>query len=213
MASRRGPDNSVRISINGTINAVNWANVFYAQLTTSSSIIQADLDTWTSAFQAAYKTRLGAFECSNVLYASARAVLFAPGGGELLSVVSMTGAGTEAGTPIADNSMCKVISWLSSVYWRGGKPRTYLPQAATTDVTNNNQLVSGVVTNVTTAAQNFRNDINALTAGTITGTQLGFVSFQSGNTPRPTPLFFPFTGARVHPRLGTQRRRLGKWLV
>ncbi len=40
----------------------------------------------------------------------------------------------------------------------------------------------------------------------------GFVSFNSGNAPRGTPLFFAYTGAKVHPRPGTQRRRLGKWV-
>lgn len=211
MATQRGPDNSVRVAIQGTFNGVNWANVFRCQLNTSSSIVQADLDSWLSAFQAAYKTRFAPIQTSSAQYAIAKAVLYTPGLSILNSVVTMTGSGTQTGTAVENAGTCKVISWLSTVYWRGGKPRTYSPAVAQADVANNNSLLSTPITNAQTAAANFRADVNALTAGTITGTTFGFVSFSAGSEPRPTPLFFAITGARVHPRLGSQRRRLGKW--
>jgi hypothetical protein len=203
----------VRLAIAGLHDTVGWANVFWAQLTTSSSISQADLDTWTNAAQAAYKTRFAPREVTTVTYATATATLFTPGSSVLQSTVAMTGAGTLSGPEVADLSACKVVSWLTTVYWRGGKPRTYIPGVVTADTTGANSLTSTEITALTTAGINFRSDINALTAGTITGTSLGFVSFSSGNAPRGTPLFFAFTGAKVHPRLGTQRRRLGKWRV
>lgn len=211
MATRRGPDNSVRVSVQGTLNGVNWANVFRAQLTTSSTITQTDLDTWTGQFQTNYKSQLGPRQSTSVLYSVCKVVLYTPGGGVLSSVATMTGAGTEAGTALPNDATAKVISWLSTVYWRGGKPRTYLAGAVTADVTNNVSLTGTEISALQSAANAFRGAINALTAGTITGTSLGFVSFRSGNADRGTPLFFPITGSRVHPRLGTQRRRLGKW--
>lgn len=201
----------MRVAISGTINAVNWANVFHCQLTTSGSIAQADLDTWTTAFQAAYKTRFASHSNAIALYSLAKTILYTPGGGALISSVAMTGAGTDAGTPVADNSSCKVVSWLSTVYWRGGKPRTYIPAPITGDVVNNNALSGAEAASLAAAAVSFRTDVNALTATSITGTQLGFVSFFSGNAVRGTPLFFAITGAKAHPRLGSQRRRLGKW--
>lgn len=212
MASRRGPDNSCRVSISGTMNSQPWANVFYVQLATSSSITQADLDTWTTAFANAYKTAFQARQLAAVSYQLARAVLFTPGGGELISLSTMTGAGSNAGSAVADNACCVVGSWLSSVYWRGGKPRTYLPGVPSGDVVNATTLAAGSITNWTTACTGFRTSVNGLTAGTITGTTHGFVSFRSGNVERTPPVFFPSTGARVHARLGTQRRRLGRWL-
>lgn len=212
MASRRGPDNSVRVAISGTIQGNNWANVFHCQLTTSSSISQSDLDAWTTSFQAAYKTNLGARQTSAAVYSLAKTVLYTPGGGELSSSVAMTGTGTEAGGGLNDNAAAKVISWLSGVYWRGGKPRTYLTGVATTDMTSGAALTATEITALTSAAAAFRTAVNALTQGTITGTTLGFVSFRTGNTDRTPPLFFAVSGARVHPRIGTQRRRLGRWL-
>jgi hypothetical protein len=72
-------------------------------------------------------------------------------------------------------------------------------------------ITSGSRTAWATAGTNFKSDANALTTGTITGTTFGFVSFQSGNAERGTPLFFAITGCIVHPRIGSQRRRNGKW--
>jgi len=212
MASRRGPDNSVKVAITGTQAGVNWNNIFHCQLTTSSSIAQADLDTWTTSFQAQYKTSFAPHSHSGIVYTLAKTVLYTPGGGELISSITMTGNGTEAGTQISDASAAKVVSWLSTVYWRGGKPRTYIPGPVTADTANNVSLAGAEITSLQTAAGGFRTAINALTAGTITGTQLGFVSFFTGNALRPTPLFFAITGAKVHGRIGSQRRRLGRWI-
>lgn len=211
MPSRRGPDNSVRVTIQGTCDSVNWANVFHAQLTTGGSIAQADLDTWTTSFQADYKTRFAGFINNQVGFSLAKTILYTPGGGELISSIAMTGAGTVATGTGKDASGAKCISWLTTVYWRGGKPRTYLPGTSVAEMANELQIAGATVTALTTAAANFRTDINALAPASITGTQLGFVSFFSGNALRGTPLFFAYTGAKVHPRIASQRRRLGKW--
>jgi hypothetical protein len=39
---------------------------------------------------------------------------------------------------------------------------------------------------------------------------LGTISYQTGHSPRPTPLFRPFGDAHVHERLDSQRRRSGR---
>jgi len=203
----------VRTSIGGNFGAgsSNWANIFHCQLTTSSSIAQADLDTWTTSFQAAFKTNFAPVQGNVVAYVLAKTILYTPGGGELISSIAMTGTGSQAGTNQDVLSPCKIISWLSTVYWRGGKPRTYLPGVMTVDSTDSRNLTSTAMTNAKNAAVAFRTAVNALTSGTITGTTLGFVSFFTGNVLRSPPVFFPITGATVHPRMGTQRRRLGRW--
>ena len=146
-------------------------------------------------------------------YVVGKATLYTPGGGELVSSSSMTGTGSSGGTAVANDGTCKVASWLSTVYWRGGKPRTYLPGVSTSETTGDHSLTAGEITALKTAAAGFRTAVNALTSGGITGTTLGFVSFRTGNADRVPPLFYAFTGATVHPRLGTQRRRLGHWVT
>jgi hypothetical protein len=211
MASRRGPDNSVRVAVSGTAGNATWANVFRAQLTTSSAITQSDLDAWLVSFQSAFKTLASPYQINQVTYGLAKAILYAPGGGELISEYSMSGNGTAGSDATAYAGECAVVSWLSGVYWRGGKPRTYLGPIAETQKVDEQSLTATVISNLKTSAATFRSSVNALTQGTITGTVLGFVSFRTGNAERPTPLFFAITGATVHPRIGTQRRRLGKW--
>jgi hypothetical protein len=146
-----------------------------------------------------------------VTYNLATAVLYTPGGGELISQHAMTGTGSSGGTNTGTGNLAKVISWLSGVYWRGGKPRSYLIGVSTADLASDTALTGAETAAITTAAAGFRTAANALTQGTITGTTLGFVSFSTGNAPRTPPLFFSFTGATAHPRVGSQRRRLGKW--
>jgi len=213
MASRRGPDNSVRFSMQGLIRGQNWANVLHMQLTTSSAISQADLDTWTAQIALLYENRFKVFMPSDASTVVAKAVLYTPGGGELIATSARSQAGT-AGAACLQGASSKVVSWLSGVYWRGGKPRTYIPGIISGDTTaSTDVLTAAIIAALKTAAQNFRTDVNAYTVGTITGTVLGFVSFRSANAERVTPLFFSFTGAVVHPRVGTQRRRLGKWIL
>lgn len=213
MASRRGPDNSVRLAMSGNLRAQNWANVFHAQLTTSSSISQADLDAWSTSFAAAYKTDFQSQLGTDVNVTACKAILYTPGGGELISNPAIvTWAGTGGATSLM-GSVSSVLSWLSGVYWRGGKPRTYLPGTPGGFISAGTDNLTGAAkTSLSAAAVAFRTAVNALTSGTITGTTFGFVSFFSGNALRGTPLFYAITGATVHTRVGSQRRRDGKWL-
>lgn len=211
MASRRGPDGTCRVAISGTINTIPWANIFYFNLTTSASLGQSDFDAWLTAVANAYKTRAGGRQTNQVSYALARAVYFASGGGELISTSTMTGAGTVTGSDNLNNSACAVASWLSSVYWRGGKPRTYFPGIPANNIVSDRNIDPTALTSWKTAIAGLRTDWNALTQGVITGTTHGFVSFRSGNADRVPPVFYATTGVTLHPRLGTQRRRLGPW--
>lgn len=185
----------------------------HAQLSTTSSIIQSDLALWLTSFRNAYATRFLPFCASAVSLNLSQAVLYTPGGGELIAVDTNVTGGSSGGTIVDDNAAALVVSWLSNVYWRGGKPRTYLPGPTSSAIDSGTVVNSSTRTSLGTAANNFRSDVNALTQGTITGTQLGFLSFRSGNAERIPPVFFPYTGAIVHLRPGTQRRRIGRWGV
>jgi hypothetical protein len=211
--SRRGPDNSIRVAIAGTANGLNVVNIFHAQLTTSGSVAQADLDAWLSSFALAFKARFQSLLANQYQFVSAQAVLYTPGGGELTSTyqTGWTATGGSSSTPM---DVCVVVSWNSTVYWRGGKPRTYFSPVVTAAVDPTFHLVSSTYrTNYGAAAANFLTDVNGLSSGSITGTTFGFVSYFSGNVARAAATFFAITGATIHSRLGSQRRRLGKWAI
>lgn len=212
MPSTRGPDNTVRVAISGTLNGQNYANVFHALLSTASTIAQADLDAWLTSFSAQYKTSFATLIANGVSFKDAKALLYAPGGGALASDYTMSGS-SSGGTAVIDQAACTVMSWNSAVYWRGGKPRTYFPGVVGGSTADNKSITSGAAGTWGTAGAGFVTAINALTHSSITGTQFGFISYFSGNAPRSPAVFFPITGAKVHLRFGTQRRRLGKWVV
>lgn len=211
MASRRGPDLTAKAVISGHYGNASWANIFWVQLATGSTITQADFDTWLNSFQAAYKTAFAPIQIAACTYSSAQAVLFQPALGELLSTVNMTGTGSHSTSDPMPANCAVCLSWVANVYWRGGKPRTYSVGVDATMVSGDTKLAAAAITAAQTTASGFRTAVNALTATSITGTQLGFVSFRSGNAERVPPVFYPFTGSRVHSRLASQRRRLGPW--
>jgi hypothetical protein len=199
------------VALVGTMRGVAVANILHYQLTTSGTPAQADLDAWVTSLANAWKTRLQSQLPSEYAFNYAKAVMYIPGGLELVSTVTPTAWSGTATALGGGGGNSKVISWQTNVYWRGGKPRTYIPLATGDYTAGTNLLTAALRTALATAANNFRTDCNALTSGAITGTSMGFVSFRTGNAERGTPLFFAVTGAIVHPRIGTQRRRDGKW--
>src|SRR5215468_2817675 len=136
MAQRRGPDGSVRVAISGVFNQETWANVFWANLGGGNTAGQAGLDAWTTSFYNAYVSNLAPLLGNAVTITSASSVLFQNVNQALHSVHSGTGTGTGGATSIGDNAACKVLSWNSQVYWRGGKPRTYVPSVQTGESTD-----------------------------------------------------------------------------
>jgi hypothetical protein len=212
MATRRGPDNTIRVAVNVTYTGVTLTNVFWMQCVAAVTPTQANVDAYTLAVGNAYKARFANRMSPNLTFASAKSTYFLPGGLAIESAQVLSGVGTNASGADAPNSCAFVISWLANVYWRGGKPRSYIGGLRTTDLTSAIAFSGAAIASMDGNAGLFLGDVNALTAGNITASSLGFVSFRHGNADRPVPLFFAYLGHRVHPRIGTQRRRLGHYL-
>jgi hypothetical protein len=213
VATRRGPDNSMRTAISGQFEGAAWTNVWWTQHTVSGTPAQADVDFVSAAIAAAMNNRFKNHQMVNTAYQKATSTFFLPGGLVINSVTPLATAGTDvSGANLPAN--CAVgVSWISNVYWRGGKPRNYFCGISSNDMNlpaDSQHLTAAAVAAWDGNAGLYLTDVNAITHGAITGTALGFVSFRSGNADRPAPLFFPFLGHRVHNRLDTQRRRLGR---
>lgn len=213
MAKRRGPDGSVRVAVSGSINGETWANVFWAVLGGGNSATQAGLDAWTTSFYNAYVTNLAPIIPTGVTIVDAASTLFQNVTQALHSVHAGTGTGGLGEAPILDNAACKVISWNSQVYWRGGKPRSYVPGVGSAETTDGKTLINTAVLNAQNAGTAMHTAINALSAPTITQTTHGFCSFMSGGVALEPGVFYPILGAAVHKRIGTQRSRLGPWVA
>lgn len=202
------PVGTCRVALSGTVHTDAWVNVLWLNLTLAGSATIDDLKAVIDGMATAWATDM-APELSNVTELTASKGVWLYAAGEQLTYEgSYSHAGGDTGTPL-DNAACAVIDWAISDYYRGGHPRSYVPGAETSWLTNGAQLDPTRRSNLATAANNWRNAINALVSGNITGVELGTVRFQSADAWLVPPVFRPYTSASCRGTLGIQRRRLG----
>lgn len=189
-----------------------YVNVFWCFLPATTINDETQLAAWLDEFHAGtlssalYTNRgntLHVTQMEAVLYTSPTVVRRA------VKTTSITGTDTQGAEPAG---VCMVLSWHSSAYWRGGKPRTYLGGVTARDLDTNHSLTDTEKTAVIGQAQSFRTNINSITTPQVSETQLGFVHWQHHDVWLNPANFIKFTGVTVHDRVGMQRRRFGPWL-
>lgn len=102
-------------------------------------------------------------------------------------------------------------SWQVTGRWRGGHPRSYMPGLPEGSLTiiGGKTIATATQSNLAGAGVNLLNAVAAITINSITF-QLGTIRYSSGHAPIVPPKFLQYLGCAVHPRLDSQRRRLGK---
>lgn len=108
--------------------------------------------------------------------------------------------------------VCVVIGWEILARYRGGHPRWYQPGAPVNVVDNSGGrlLLGSALTAWQTAWAAFLEDVNTSDLPGGGALSLGTIAYFRHNAPLVPPVFYPYQSADVRPRLGTQRRRLGK---
>lgn len=122
-----------------------------------------------------------------------------------------TTVGTATGAALSFQAAA-VISWTIARRYRGGHPRSYIPGAAVTDMNSLTTWTPTYTGALQTAATAFRASMNALVVGSTSFTMVT-VSYFTGKVMRPQGLPFPIIANQVHPRIDTQRRRLGREIL
>lgn len=204
------PTNTARIAVNGTFDTTRWTNVFWCQFETSAPALEGDVHAFTDDFLSAIERLY--LHCHTLLSVIDAHCTFRNSDGVFIE--STNGAefnGTLTGDP-ADAQAAAVVSWIGRWHYRGGKPRTYVPGLANEVVVGTNKLDSGYIDTLTVDANHAFSNVNAIVEGVITDTDLGTVTFSSAGAWREVPFFRTYTSAVVHPRLGTQRGRLGPYI-
>lgn len=205
------PTNVVRVAIEGTTaKGVNWANIFWTGPSATGTPTSTQMTAVATAFYGAYNTHLFALLGKDAHMTRAVANWY---GNSPMQVVGdyldSTAGGSSDNTEV--DSLAACISWTIPVTWRGGKPRTYLPALPTNAFQDSNTLGSSFLSSLETGAAAYNSAINALSGLTpFSDWVLGMVSFFSGNAPRSPAEFYAFSSSTVHPRIDSQRRRLGK---
>lgn len=118
-------------------------------------------------------------------------------------------AGGGGGTALTANAAL-VGSWQIARRYRGGHPRIYIAGCQTDWLTDVAHWTNTVIANMQTALTGLMNDLAAISHAPYTGMSVVSVSYFSGHALRVTPENDLITGVVVHPRVDSQRRRLGK---
>ena len=201
------PDDTIHLAFNGQQSSMTWAIIMWLKVTAATRT-GTDLATLLTAIGSAWSGSLGQQLVATASLTELKGVWIIPGGGEIVGSDTTVRGGSHAGTQMPNLSTCAVINWRVDKYYRGGKPRTYMPGVAEAVTSDFVHLSTTEIANYQTRAATFRNSVNALTAGAITDVKLGTVSFVSKGDWRVPPEFWPFNGASVRSVIGTQRRRL-----
>jgi hypothetical protein len=190
----------------------NWANVVWIQIGggTPPSLGDADVFQIADQVHTRYTTNIAPVIADDVTLTLVKAIYYQPTGTATAQERAFTAVGGKTGPTIADQC-CVALSWVIPLAYRGGKPRSYLPGVVSADLLDPAHIDPTAVTAYAAAGAAFRTAVNA---DTISGSHyvqsLGTVSFFTANAPRAVGLFVPYSSVKVHNRLDTMRRRLGR---
>jgi len=202
--------NSVRCAVEGLTPAgVNWANVFWLNAPGASMPSVAQCNALAAAVYSAYQgTLLGEIGTDATLE---RVVVnwYGAQPAQVTGVHEASNAGT-GGAAVEIDSLSAVISWSIFATWRGGKPRTYIPCLPSSAYSSTNRLDATFITSLQADAVSFIAAVNGITVTPFGAVVLALQSFYSGMVARTPPVMFALTDAKVHPRISSQRRRLGR---
>jgi hypothetical protein len=207
------PVDTAKLTVHGTFASSVWANVFCVNIDGSVALSNADWAEAVDDFIAALSVSSFYTGCSSVLHVTGvhgslrqAADLYQ----EVDRPSSIVGGGSSSANDAND---CAVVSWYGAWHYRGGKPRTYLPGLPLTATATVNTLDPTFASTLASRANSLITNVTAQMDGLPNPAALGTVSFASGGLWREPPIFRAYLSAQVHPRIGTQRRRLGPWIA
>ena len=219
MAPLPSPGNVVRCHLQWGPSSTNiWGSRFYLKYT-GGPPTTADLNTFCSNVRSHYVATLLAYMQNNLFLQEVAALdLSSDTGNEGVYSGSDEGTNGSGATP---EDACILVNFQIPRHYRGGHPKMFLPPAASTHLSNENQWDSATVTGVQSAWGTFISDILADTYSSMVLSDNCNISYYNGftpfkmpsgryrniPTPRVTPLVDLISGHTVRPLIGSQRRR------
>lgn len=199
----------LRITLSGDNEGSEWLNVFHVSYA-STPMTPSDLITVLNDFEIAYKNRFLPLLSVGLRLTAGKAVDLTSSTAPVAEE-SFTDSGSVTTGTSLPASAAAGISWVISRRYRGGHPRTYIPGLTSADLQSGttNTLAATFQGNLQSAAGSFLADIEAIGVGGRTYVPVCVHYFRHGALLTP-PLVDNITGAAVHPRMDSQRRRLGK---
>lgn len=203
----------LRLRLIGTVNGMPWNAVQFARYTGTAPSDTA-LQTVGTAVGTAWNNAIAQICPSSVNLGQVEVTdLSALDAGVGLATTSHPGLRAGASPT---NNVAMVASYKIHVRYRGGHPRTYWPAGVTADITGGRTWTGSFLTLAQGACVDYIGNINAITlsGGVLQFVAVSYYHSDGGDPPktvlRTTPVSYVISTASVHPRVDTQRRRLGK---
>ena len=205
------PTGAVKIILLYAYGGRNMLNILWTSVGSGPPPTAAQLVTYATSVQTAWNAHITPVLSQNISLLSVTCEYYGAGP----TIISGVSTGASAPGGVSGNSwpsqVCVAISWLTGLYYRGGKPRTYLGGIPESYLASGAayQISPTAAASIDAGADAFLTAFNALSlAGTTT--LLSLMSFASRGAWRNPPVPYQITGAKVSVRIDTQRRRLGK---
>jgi len=130
-------------------------------------------------------------------------------GAQGIDTVNQAGTGTGGS---ATGNACVLVTYPSSIRYRGGHPRTYLPPPLTGILADDAHITTAGATAWATGWGDVLTTLYGSTSGGTTLAGQCAVSYRTGGAPRTDPLVMPIASgsASVKTQLASQRRRIGR---
>lgn len=206
--TRPGPlPSTARVAISGTIWGHRWVNVFWLNVTHSAAVTVNDLKSIADGIDAAWAANVAVQLDNHAVMNQVDVAFFPTSTTEVRYTGSYNRVGGQA-SQLQDAAACVVVVWIISAFYRGGKPRSYLPGVRADQLNNGSDFTSAFVSTTATGMNNYRNAVNALTSTNITAVTMGTLSFIHANAYRAAAVFYEYTSVKIRSKLGTQRRRI-----
>ena len=197
----------VKIRFLGTSQGLPFVNVFHAQHS-AGSVTANDLQTFANSIRTAANTNLvTAYYTLTSINTIEVTDISSPTGAVATNTLGVVGTRPAGGSPPA--SVAYAVSWGIALHYRGGHPRNYIPLCNSADITGGRLLTSTLQNTVSAQWAAYLTAFNAITSGTVSLT-MGMFQYHAHHAVVNPPQFFAYTGVRVHGRVDSQRRRLGK---
>ena len=207
------PVGVAKIIHEGTLFLKNWANIYYHLITgTSGTVNVADIISLAHQAHTNYGTTVQGLKADASTLHTTKAIYVPSLGTELVGEYSSDVSGIQHFPPMPNN-VAIVASWLTDQYYRGGHARTYFDAPPEGDAADGVSWSPAAITAWENEAAALLAANNNITTTHIILTAMGTVNFARHNAWLSPAVWTPYFGVTVHPRIDTQRRRLGKETV
>lgn len=214
----RPPSGVTRVAFSGTFNGTNWANVMHVKVNPSGVLTQTIANELAIQLHNAYFYAWGPHLSLQWNLLATDIVMFGDPGNVFEAGQTSPGSGQDSGLTLPANvALC--VSWKTSAYYRGGHSRTYLCGIVQDRLENSKSWSAQTLADFAAGALDFRQKIGQISVIGVSSVTFGYLQqFANGGslkTPREylnPPVFHPIVGHTVHPRVDSQRRRLGREL-